>query len=80
MDNKAQPSPGIDLDLVRVLYQRHEDALRSARKHQRELRQRIPAMKAQLDDIEAEITYLLLRHFQPARVVEIGSLHGWSIC
>jgi predicted O-methyltransferase YrrM len=33
-------------------------------------------MKAQLDDIEAEITYLLLRHARPETVVEIGTFHG----
>jgi predicted O-methyltransferase YrrM len=31
-----------------------------------------------LDDIEAEITYLLLRELRPAAVVEIGTFHGWS--
>lgn len=35
-------------------------------------------MRAQLDDIEAEITYLLLRERRPSTVVEIGALHGWS--
>ncbi|WP_245675467.1 class I SAM-dependent methyltransferase [Micromonospora halophytica] len=35
-------------------------------------------MKTQLDDLEAEITYLLMREERPATVVEIGSLHGWS--
>ncbi|MFC3383656.1 class I SAM-dependent methyltransferase [Couchioplanes azureus] len=35
-------------------------------------------MRTQLDDLEAEITYLLIREERPATVVEIGSLHGWS--
>jgi predicted O-methyltransferase YrrM len=35
-------------------------------------------MKAQLDDVEAELTYLRVRECQPESVVEIGSLHGWS--
>ncbi|MGI5126366.1 class I SAM-dependent methyltransferase [Pseudonocardia sp. CA-107938] len=32
----------------------------------------------QLDDIEAELTYLLLRHHRPASVLELGTFHGWS--
>jgi len=32
----------------------------------------------QLDDVEAELTYLLLRHHRPATVMELGTFHGWS--
>ena len=35
-------------------------------------------MTPQLDDLEAEITYLLLRATKPAAVVELGTFHGWS--
>ncbi|RZQ66129.1 class I SAM-dependent methyltransferase [Amycolatopsis suaedae] len=35
-------------------------------------------MRPQLDDVEAEITYLLLRHERPDLVTEIGSRGGWS--
>ncbi|PIE23537.1 MAG: hypothetical protein CSA62_06770 [Planctomycetota bacterium] len=39
-----------------------------------------PAMIAQLDDIAAEVTYLLLRDRRPEVVVEISPCHGWSTC
>ncbi|MBB4682938.1 class I SAM-dependent methyltransferase [Amycolatopsis jiangsuensis] len=68
----------VTLDLVDRLYREHAEALRAAREAQRAHRRAHPAMKTQLDDVEAEITYLLLRHFRPEKVVEIGSLHGWS--
>ncbi len=32
----------------------------------------------QLDDIEAELTYLRLRELRPAKVMELGTFHGWS--
>jgi predicted O-methyltransferase YrrM len=70
--------PEITESFVAGLYDKYADALRVARKEQRELRVSLPRMKAQLDDIEAEITYLLLRELRPATVVEIGALHGWS--
>ena len=35
-------------------------------------------LKPQLDDIEAEATYLLLREFRPQTVVEIAPDGGWS--
>lgn len=35
-------------------------------------------MTPQLDDLEAEITYLLLREYRPATVMELGTFHGWS--
>ncbi|WP_033289364.1 class I SAM-dependent methyltransferase [Amycolatopsis jejuensis] len=68
----------VTLDLVCSLYRQHAEALRAAKDAQRAHRRSHPAMKTQLDDLEAEITYLLLRQQRPAKVVEIGSLHGWS--
>ncbi|MFC4068978.1 class I SAM-dependent methyltransferase [Actinoplanes subglobosus] len=68
----------IGLDHVTDLYREFQDDLRTVRKEQRELRVLRPGMKTQLDDLEAEITYLLIRAGRPATVVEIGSLHGWS--
>ncbi|SCG49478.1 Predicted O-methyltransferase YrrM [Micromonospora halophytica] len=68
----------ITLQHVCQLYRRYQDDLRVVRKEQRELRTACPEMKTQLDDLEAEITYLLMREERPATVVEIGSLHGWS--
>lgn len=35
-------------------------------------------LKPQFDDIEAEVTYLLVRAFRPATVVEIAPDRGWS--
>jgi predicted O-methyltransferase YrrM len=35
-------------------------------------------MTPQLDDIEAELTYLYLRELRPATVMELGTFHGWS--
>lgn len=35
-------------------------------------------MTPQLDDIEAELTYLHLRELRPATVMELGAFHGWS--
>ncbi|GAB3391394.1 hypothetical protein GCM10027360_81590 [Amycolatopsis echigonensis] len=66
------------LDLVCSLYREHAEAIRAAKDAQRAHRRAHPTMKTQLDDVEAEITYLLLRHLRPEKVVEIGSLHGWS--
>ncbi|MER6945966.1 class I SAM-dependent methyltransferase [Nonomuraea sp. NPDC000554] len=60
------------------LYEKYAGDLRRARSEQRELRAAIPGFVAQLDDIEAEITYLLVREHRPETVLEIGSLHGWS--
>lgn len=34
--------------------------------------------RPKFDDVEAEITYLLLRHVAPASVVEIAPYYGWS--
>jgi len=35
-------------------------------------------MTPQLDDVEAELTYLYLRELRPATVMELGTFHGWS--
>lgn len=66
------------LELVEKLYEKYADDVRLAKKEQRALREEKPSMKAQLDDLESELTYLLLREYQPETVVEIGCLHGWS--
>jgi predicted O-methyltransferase YrrM len=60
------------------LYRTHRDRLAAARDEQRALLRSRPGMRAQLDDVEAELTYLLLRERRPATVVEVGALHGWS--
>ena len=68
----------ITLRHISDLYRTYRDDLRTVREEQRALRAAHPAMRTQLDDLEAEITYLLVRDERPATVVEIGSLHGWS--
>ncbi|PWV55105.1 MULTISPECIES: class I SAM-dependent methyltransferase [Nocardiopsis] len=72
-------TPTIDLDLITTLYTTHRDDLARVRDQQRQhYADADPAMTPQLDDLEAEITYLLLRHHRPANVVEIGTYYGWS--
>ncbi|MFD9815594.1 class I SAM-dependent methyltransferase [Streptomyces sp. NPDC059080] len=69
----------VSVDSLSKLYQKYENDLRAVRDGQRAfLEQRGKSMKAQLDDLEAEITYLLLRDHRPERVVEIGTFYGWS--
>ena len=71
--------PAITVASLTRLYLKYEEDLRAARSAQhRLLRDRRPSMKAKLDDIEAEITYLRLRERRPDAVVEIGSFDGWS--
>ncbi len=81
----TQPSIGgspialdLDLDHISGLYRTYAKDLDRARERQRALLAPPTSMKAQLDDIEAEITYLLLREARPETVVEIGTFHGWS--
>src|SRR6478609_1544796 len=69
----------LDLAAVTDLYDRYAQPLRQAREGQRELLwQHRRQLRPKLDDIEAELTYLLLRELRPAAVVEIGTFHGWS--
>ncbi|MEU2915743.1 class I SAM-dependent methyltransferase [Streptomyces massasporeus] len=69
----------LTVQAVSELYEKYQDDLRAVRDQQRDfLRQRGKSMKAQLDDYEAEITYLLLREYRPETVVEIGTFYGWS--
>jgi predicted O-methyltransferase YrrM len=69
----------ITLNLIRELYTKYSKDLAVVRDAQRSfLQERGKSMKAQLDDLEAEITYLLVREVRPANVVEIGTFYGWS--
>lgn len=70
----------LTVDTITDLYVKHHEALREVRARLLALRTERPAMRAQLDDIEAEISYLRVRDGRPDTVVEIGSLHGWSTC
>lgn len=69
----------IDLEHICELYEQYADDLKRVGEYQRAVtlagnRRMVP----QLDDLEAEITYLLIREARPRVVVELGSLHGWS--
>ena len=68
----------IDLDTVLGLYRKHAESLGAARDAQRALLSANRGMRPKLDDIEAELTYLLVREVRPSRIVEIGTFHGWS--
>lgn len=68
----------LDVDHIVRLYRTYTNDLDRVRKKQRKLLAPPTSLKAQLDDLEAEITYLLLREAQPQTVVEIGTFHGWS--
>jgi predicted O-methyltransferase YrrM len=68
----------IDLDRVATLYRTHAADLSAVIEEQRALLAATPSMVPQLDDLEAEITYLLLRDSRPAQVMELGTFHGWS--
>lgn len=64
---------------IRRLYAEYADQLHEVRAEQGEFLARAGrGFTAQLDDIEAEITYLLLRERRPELVIELGTLHGWS--
>ncbi len=63
----------MNLALATGLYREHADDLRAVIDELRDF----PAPR-QLDDVEAELTYLLLRHHRPATVMELGTFHGWS--
>jgi predicted O-methyltransferase YrrM len=69
----------IDLAYVGALYREYAGDLAAVGKQQREYAESMGArMTPQLDDLEAEITYLLLRATRPAVVMELGTFHGWS--
>jgi predicted O-methyltransferase YrrM len=63
----------VDIALATGLYREHAADLRAVLDELRDF----PAPR-QLDDVEAELTYLLLRHHRPATVMELGTFHGWS--
>ncbi|MBB6121618.1 class I SAM-dependent methyltransferase [Nocardiopsis algeriensis] len=69
----------IDLRLIGSLYREYRDPLAEVRDAQRAFLDGMRGrMTPQLDDIEAEITYLLLRETRPETVMELGTFHGWS--
>ncbi len=71
--------PEITVEHVADLYRTHAESLGEVRVAQRAfLQARRSRLTPQLDDLEAEITYLLVREHQPRAMAEIGALHGWS--
>lgn len=65
------------LEFLAGLYRTHADDLAAVIDGQRELLAG-GTITPQLDDVEAELTYLLLRHHRPSQVVEVGTYYGWS--
>jgi predicted O-methyltransferase YrrM len=69
----------IDLGYIFELYKEFAGEVAAVGKAQREYAESMKGtMTPQLDDLEAEITYLLLRATRPASVMELGTFHGWS--
>jgi predicted O-methyltransferase YrrM len=68
----------VDLDEAVALYRAHADDLRAAIMQQRAFLAARPDVVPQLDDVEAELTYLAVRGGKPAAVMELGTFHGWS--
>jgi predicted O-methyltransferase YrrM len=55
-----------------------DSLLRSLRGVDRAIRRTTPSLRASFDDVEAEVTYLLIRSSRPEVVVEISPSGGWS--
>jgi predicted O-methyltransferase YrrM len=72
-------SAPFSLSGVTALYQTYAGDLAAARAEQAELLVAGgPDLRPKLDDLEAELTYLLVRQHRPAVVAEVGTFHGWS--
>ncbi|RZT89069.1 methyltransferase family protein [Pseudonocardia sediminis] len=68
-----------ELEFVSGLYRKYTSDLAAVVEQQRTfLATNASTVTPQLDDLEAEITYLLLREYRPEHVVEIGTFYGWS--
>ncbi|HEY0811761.1 MAG TPA: class I SAM-dependent methyltransferase [Pseudonocardia sp.] len=69
----------MDVLLACKLYRTFADDLRAVIEQQRAfLVANRGRMTPQLDDVEAELTYLALRDCRPDTVMELGTFHGWS--
>jgi predicted O-methyltransferase YrrM len=76
---EVRPLKQIDLEYVSGLYREFAGELAAVGKQQRAYAEAMGSrMTPQLDDLEAEITYLLLRATRPEVVMELGTFHGWS--
>jgi predicted O-methyltransferase YrrM len=81
MTSISQPSTTAPFSLsdVTALYRTYATDLAAARTAQAELlAPGGPDLRPKLDDLEAELTYLLVRQHRPAVVAEVGTFHGWS--
>ncbi|MEJ3657420.1 class I SAM-dependent methyltransferase [Actinomycetes bacterium KLBMP 9759] len=68
-----------ELERVCELYRKYASDLGAVIEQQRAFRETARGrMTPQLDDLEAEITYLKLRELRPETVMELGTFHGWS--
>ena len=67
----------MDLAHATRLYRTYADDLRAVIDQQRAFLA-AGRVKPQLDDVEAELTYLALRDHRPDTVMELGTFHGWS--
>ncbi|MEW9263618.1 class I SAM-dependent methyltransferase [Kineococcus endophyticus] len=73
-----RPSTALSDDVLLTAYRDHvEDVARVVQEQRRRLGT-TPALRPQLDDLEAELTYALVRHLRPRTVLEIGCYWGWS--
>jgi hypothetical protein len=69
----------LGFDSIAELYRKYETELAAVRDAQRAFCENNRAtMTPQLDDHEAEITYLLIREHRPEHVMELGTFYGWS--
>ena len=69
----------MDVELAAQLYRTYADDLRAVIAQQRAfLAANRGRVTPQLDDVEAELTYLALREHRPDTVMELGTFHGWS--
>jgi predicted O-methyltransferase YrrM len=55
-----------------------ERVVESLRDLDRRVRSSSPTLRPSFDDVEAEVTYLLIRSARPERIVEISPSGGWS--
>jgi predicted O-methyltransferase YrrM len=67
----------VDLAHATWLYRTYADDLHAVIDQQRSFLAE-SRVTAQLDDVEAELTYLALRDHRPDTVMELGTFHGWS--
>ncbi|WP_100449202.1 class I SAM-dependent methyltransferase [Glycomyces xiaoerkulensis] len=72
-------STAIDAIAVHVQrYERYASELARARAELAAMRRDRPGLRAALDDMEAELSYLRVRAARPGTVVQIGCDGGWS--